>query len=86
METERKEYVKQEKNKFKEELAQIAINGEVHVQGKLYQRLNIFAKKNEMTLDELIEDYFIYCKNINSNSKKAYIYKYEIYKRLIEQL
>lgn len=51
-----KEYVKQEKNKFKEELAQIAINGEVHVQGKLYQRLNIFAKKNEMTLDELIEE------------------------------
>ena len=39
-----------------------------------------------LTLDELIEDYFIYCKNINSNSKKAYIYKYEIYKRLIEQL
>lgn len=51
-----KEYVKQEKNKFKEELAQIAINGEVHVQGKLYQRLNIFAKKNGMTLDELIEE------------------------------
>ena len=43
-------------------------------------------KLMRLTLDELIEDYFIYCKNINSNSKKAYIYKYEIYKRLIEQL
>lgn len=43
-------------------------------------------KLMRLTLDELIEDYFFYCKNINSNSKKTYIYKYEIYKRLIEQL
>lgn len=48
------EYLQQTKSKFKQELAQIAVDGEVYVQGKLYQRLNIFAKKNKMTIDELI--------------------------------
>ena len=39
-----------------------------------------------LTLDELIKDYFIHCKMKNLDSQKCYIYKYEIYKRLIEQL
>ena len=39
-----------------------------------------------LTLDELIKDYFIYSKMKISDSQKSYIYKYEIYKRLIEQL
>ena len=39
-----------------------------------------------LTLDELIKDYFIHCKMRNLDSQKSYIYKYEIYKRLIEQL
>ena len=39
-----------------------------------------------LTLDELIKDYFIYSKMKNLDSQKSYIYKYEIYKRLIEQL
>ena len=39
-----------------------------------------------LTLDDLIKDYFIYSKMKISDSQKSYIYKYEIYKRLIEQL
>ena len=39
-----------------------------------------------LTLDELIKDCFIYSKMKNLDSQKSYIYKYEIYKRLIEQL
>ena len=39
-----------------------------------------------LTLDDLIKDYFIYSKMKISDSQKGYIYKYEIYKRLIEQL
>ena len=39
-----------------------------------------------LTLDELIKDFFIYSKMKISDPKKSYIYKYEIYKRLIEQL
>ena len=39
-----------------------------------------------LTLDELIKDYFIYSNMKISDSQKGYIYKYEIYKRLIEQL
>ncbi len=39
-----------------------------------------------LTLDELILNYFIYSKLKNLDSQKSYIYKYEIYKRLIEQL
>ena len=39
-----------------------------------------------LTLDELIKDYFIYSKMKISDPQKSYIYKYEIYKRLIEQL
>ena len=38
------------------------------------------------TLDELIKDCFIYSKMKILDSQKSYIYKYEIYKRLIEQL
>lgn len=38
------------------------------------------------TLDELIKDCFIYSKLKILDSQKGYIYKYEIYKRLIEQL
>ena len=38
------------------------------------------------TLDELIKDCFIYSKMKFLDSQKSYIYKYEIYKRLIEQL
>ena len=38
------------------------------------------------TLDELIKDYFIYSKMKVLDSQKSYTYKYEIYKRLIEQL
>lgn len=38
------------------------------------------------TLDELIKDCFIYSKLKILDSQKSYIYKYEIYKRLIEQL
>ena len=39
-----------------------------------------------LTLDDLIKDFFIYSKMKISDSQKSYIYKYEIYKRLIEQL
>ena len=39
-----------------------------------------------LTLDDLIKDYFIYSKMKISDPQKGYIYKYEIYKRLIEQL
>ena len=39
-----------------------------------------------LTLDELIEDYFINSNMKFLDSQKGYIYKYEIYKRLIEQL
>ena len=39
-----------------------------------------------LTLDDLIKDYFIYSKMKVLDSQKSYIYKYEIYKRLIEQL
>ena len=39
-----------------------------------------------LTLDDLIKDYFIYSKMKISDPQKSYIYKYEIYKRLIEQL
>ena len=39
-----------------------------------------------LTLDELIKDFFIYSKMKISDPQKSYIYKYEIYKRLIEQL
>lgn len=39
-----------------------------------------------LTLDDLIKDFFIYSKMKISDSQKGYIYKYEIYKRLIEQL
>ena len=39
-----------------------------------------------LTLDELILDYFCYSKMKILDSQKSYIYKYEIYKRLIEQL
>ena len=39
-----------------------------------------------LTLDDLIKDFFIYSKMKISDPKKSYIYKYEIYKRLIEQL
>lgn len=39
-----------------------------------------------LTLDELIKDYFINSKMKFLGSQKGYIYKYEIYKRLIEQL
>ena len=39
-----------------------------------------------LTLDDLIKDYFIHCKMRNLDSQKSYIYKYKIYKRLIEQL
>ena len=39
-----------------------------------------------LTLDELIKDFFIYSKMKILDSQKGYIYKYEIYKRLIEQL
>lgn len=39
-----------------------------------------------LTLDELILNYFIYSKMKILDSQKSYIYKYEIYKRLIEQL
>ena len=39
-----------------------------------------------LTLDELIQDYFFYSKMKVLDSQKSYIYKYEIYKRLIEQL
>lgn len=38
------------------------------------------------TLDELIKDCFIYSKMKILDSQRSYIYKYEIYKRLIEQL
>lgn len=39
-----------------------------------------------LTLDDLIKDFFIYSKMKISDTQKSYIYKYEIYKRLIEQL
>ena len=39
-----------------------------------------------LTLDDLIKDFFIYSKMKISDPQKSYIYKYEIYKRLIEQL
>lgn len=39
-----------------------------------------------LTLDELIKDYFINSNMKILDSQKGYIYKYEIYKRLIEQL
>lgn len=39
-----------------------------------------------LTLDELIKDYFINSNMKFLDSQKGYIYKYEIYKRLIEQL
>ena len=39
-----------------------------------------------LTLDDLIKDFFIYSKMKISDPQRSYIYKYEIYKRLIEQL
>ena len=39
-----------------------------------------------LTLDDLIKDFFIYSKMKISDPQKSYIYKYEIYKRLTEQL
>ena len=39
-----------------------------------------------LTLDDLIKDYFINSNMKILDSQKGYIYKYEIYKRLIEQL
>ena len=39
-----------------------------------------------LTLDELIKDYFINSNMKFLDSQKGYVYKYEIYKRLIEQL
>ena len=39
-----------------------------------------------LTLDELIKDYFINSNMKILDSQKGYVYKYEIYKRLIEQL
>ena len=39
-----------------------------------------------LTLDDLIKDFCIYSKMKISDPQKSYIYKYEIYKRLIEQL
>ena len=38
-----------------------------------------------LPLDKLV-DYFIYSKMKISDPQRSYIYKYEIYKRLIEQL
>ena len=39
-----------------------------------------------LTLDDLIKDFCIYSKMKISDPQRSYIYKYEIYKRLIEQL
>ena len=39
-----------------------------------------------LTLDDLIKDFFIYSKMKISDPQRSYVYKYEIYKRLIEQL
>ena len=49
-------YIQNEKAHFKTELATIAIDGKVQPQGSLYQRLNIFAKKNGISLNELIQE------------------------------
>lgn len=49
-------YVEQERETFKSELQEIEVDGKVQPQGSLYQRLNIFAKKYSLTMDELIKE------------------------------
>lgn len=49
-------YVEQERETFKSELQEIKVDGKVQPQGSLYQRLNIFAKKYSLTMDELIKE------------------------------
>jgi predicted HNH restriction endonuclease/transcriptional regulator with XRE-family HTH domain len=49
------EYIDKVKEGLIEELNKIAVDGKVQPQGDLYQRLYIFAKKNSLSLDELIK-------------------------------